>query len=363
MLKKLKKFTLQMIAGANVATIIIMIMVGLSDRLSPAVHPYLACIGLSFPFFMLVNIAFLVFWVFFHFRYIWIPILGFALCFGAVRTYLPINIGTPDPPAGALKILSYNVQGYRQDTTEVDGKQHIRFTVVEYVRDCNADIVCLQEANQAWNNGDTIKAMLSVYPYSETVMMDKGNKVSLLSKYPIVSSERIKYESKNNGSAAFRIKIGEDTVTVINNHFENSHLEMEDRAQYKEIIKGDMDREVARGESKKLLGLLAEAAAVRSRQVDAVAEYIGKHKGESMILCGDFNDNPISYTHHRLASLLNDCFVATGNGIGISYNKIGFPVRIDNIMCSDDWQPYKCHIDSKISTSDHYPMLCWLKKQ
>ena len=49
MLKKLKNFTLNMIAGANVATIVLMLLVGYSDRLNPVEYPHLTNIGLIFP--------------------------------------------------------------------------------------------------------------------------------------------------------------------------------------------------------------------------------------------------------------------------------------------------------------------------
>ncbi|MGN1264170.1 MAG: AP endonuclease, partial [Prevotella sp.] len=55
--------------------------------------------------------------------------------------------------------------------------------------------------------------------------------------------------------------------------------------------------------------------------------------------------------------------VATGRGIGLSYNQQGFYVRIDNIMCNDGFTPYNCKVDNKIDASDHYPIFCWLKKR
>ena len=55
--------------------------------------------------------------------------------------------------------------------------------------------------------------------------------------------------------------------------------------------------------------------------------------------------------------------MASANGPGISYHLSGFFVRIDNILCSDDWKPYACKVDNSIQSSDHYPIVCWLKKQ
>ena len=79
MFKQFKHFTLQMVAGANVVTIIVMLFIGYSDRLQPQTFPLLANIGLTFPLFLLFNLGFLVFWLLFKTRWAIIPILGFLV--------------------------------------------------------------------------------------------------------------------------------------------------------------------------------------------------------------------------------------------------------------------------------------------
>ena len=107
----------------------------------------------------------------------------------------------------------------------------------------------------------------------------------------------------------------------------------------------------------------ADADTMQTAQADAVAEYIQQHKDKSIILMGDFNDSPISYVRRRIAQELTDCYVSTANGPGISYHYSGFYVRIDNIFCSDHWMPYDCHVDNSIKASDHYPVVCLLKRR
>jgi hypothetical protein len=58
MIKKLKKITFQMVAGANVATILLMFLVGFSDHLNPVSHPSLSNLGLAFPVFLFINFGF-----------------------------------------------------------------------------------------------------------------------------------------------------------------------------------------------------------------------------------------------------------------------------------------------------------------
>ena len=44
--KAIKKFVFQLFAGANITTIIAMLLVGYADRINPALHPSLANLSL-----------------------------------------------------------------------------------------------------------------------------------------------------------------------------------------------------------------------------------------------------------------------------------------------------------------------------
>ena len=59
MIKQLKAFTVNLVAGANVATVILMLCAGYSDRLNPVDYPLLSCFGITFPIFLIVNLLFL----------------------------------------------------------------------------------------------------------------------------------------------------------------------------------------------------------------------------------------------------------------------------------------------------------------
>ena len=359
MIKKLKRFTLRLIAGANVATILAMMVAGFSGRISPATLPSLANLGLFLPAFILINAAFLVFFLLFKARWALIPIAGFLLCYGPIRTYFPINLGTKAEGAD-LKVMSYNVWlfagwEYRDQPNPI----------YQYIIDQEADIVCLQEAGsqEVKKQAELKAAIRKMYPHRKTSALGKnGDVLACYSKYPILKQEEIEYESKNNHSTAFFLNVEGDTVIVVNNHFQSIGLTSQEKSDFKKIVKGDLKRQEAEKESKKLISRLNEASKTRAPQVDAVARFVDRHRGKSIILCGDFNDGPNSYAHHTLARRLTDCYVESGNGPGTSYNKNGFYVRIDNIMCSDHWTPTKCIVDKKINASDHYPVVCWLKK-
>jgi endonuclease/exonuclease/phosphatase family metal-dependent hydrolase len=359
MLKKLQNFTRRMIAGANVAMVLLMLFTGFSDHLHPASFPLLANAGLLFPFFLAINVAFLVFWLVMWPRYVVIPLAGFLLAYAPIRTYMPLN-RSQEVPEGAIKVLTYNVFLFVPWSVPKGDPNPI----LEYIRECDADIVCLQESSYHELGRKKHDAMMKkLYAYSDTACKSRGECMSVYSKFPIISKERIEYESRSNMSCAFKLLIDGDTVIVINNHLETYSLSFADKKEFKNMVKGEMGKDTMQNVSRMLAGKLAEATRKRAPEAEAVADYLKRHRGESIILCGDFNDNPISYARTTIARRLTDCFVESGFGPGISYHENRMYFRIDNIMCSKDWKPYNCKVDRKIALSDHYPMYCWLKKR
>ena len=51
-----------------------------------------------------------------------------------------------------------------------------------------------------------------------------------------------------------------------------------------------------------------------------------------MIVAGDFNDTPVSYTYRKIRKGLNDSFVTSGYGAGFTYRGNYPPNRIDYIL-------------------------------
>ena len=362
MISKLKQWIIQLMTGANVGLVIVMLLVGFSDRIHPAEHPLVSTIGMTFPFLLVANLGFLVFWLIFKWTRAWLPTAGFILSYVPISIYMPIN-GPDTPPDDALKLVSYNVCGYGGNYKYEHGFEK----VLDYLIEEQADIVCLQEDIDTWRRYCFKQYEERGLQYNDTIVLCNDNTrfncLGIHTKYPIIRRDRIDYSTvSNNGSAAWWLRVGKDTVIVVNNHFESCHLNQEDRRQYRQILKGEMARDSVRAESQLLMVKLAEANSVRSSQVEAVCDYVDQFLDDyPVIVCGDFNDNPISFSRYMVAKRLRDCFVETGRGVGLSYNQKAFSFRIDHIFCSSDITPYQCLVDSKMDASDHFPMVCWLK--
>ena len=350
-----------MVTGASIMTALLLLLVGYSDRFNPESFPILACLGMFFPFALVVNILFIPIWVFIKWQRLWIPIIGLLLAYAPIRTYIPINFSSSSqPPEDCIKVVSYNVCGFGGNHKY----DHAIDTVAGYLRRMDADIVCLQE-DMGGKGGNGFEKMKELDPYNDTIHFSNDaifNAIGIHTRYPIIRKERIDYASRGNGSIAYYLQVGTDTVLVINNHLESTHLSTNDRRRYQEVLKGEMERDTAENEMRYILKKLSVHMAKRAAQARTVNEYVQTHSQYPMILCGDFNDTPISYARHTIATHLTDCYVNAGCGFGLSFNLKGFNFRIDHMMCSDYFSPIHCFVDSEMDASDHYPVICWLKK-
>lgn len=326
-----------------------------STFIHPAHHSRFSYFGLIFPAFLVLNMLFVAFWLCFKKKLALLPLAGFILCAPSIRTYFPLNYRKESPP-GAIKFISYNVMNFAGGMEE-EGNCTTN-PIVRYLLNSDADIICMQEGDFSSLPG-LKDSLTSKYPYFVESSGIMGQTNTCVSKFPVLDVQEVCYESTSNRSHAYKLLVGNDTVLVVNNHLESYQLQAEDKANYKEIIVNPKNDStvVMYGN---LMNKLKVKNVVRSLQADRVAEYVDSVPCKYKIVCGDFNDPSLSYTHHRLTRNLNDAFTRSGFGAGISYNRSGMYFRIDNILVSPNIDTYMTKVDNSIDESDHYPIISYL---
>lgn len=350
----------------TLAAAIVLIASAYSDRFSPAEYSaFPAYLGFLFPLFAFINGCFLVYWIIRRKWLILIPLVGYLIGWPAMNAYFPVHF-KKDVPPNAIKFMTYNVQHF--DLYAPQDKNH-RNPIVQYILDRDADIICLQEYACLYVNGkpDIHPEFKKKYPYWKVNDITNVNNykftgLAVFSKYPIIDFHPVPYISKYNGSAVFKLNINGKIVTVINNHLESNRITENDKAKYARALNTMEDKGVKQTLSE-LTGIarnrLGVAYKVRANQADVVAREIDKTSGY-LIVCGDFNDTPISYVRHVIkGDKLKDAFADTGLGMSHTYNENKFYFRIDHILYTPDLKPYNCSVDDKAKYSDHYPMTCY----
>lgn len=341
----------------------------IGSAFSPYIPPRLlspvALLGLFFP---LVFIGQLLVWSYWLVRRRWRIFIGLSLIFvfswESISSYMPLHRGLSrqleEYQGPRLKVLSYNVCGFG---FEHHGSQRPN-KVLLYLKSSEADLICLQEASLAQDKdwGVTmgqVKAYLGKqYPYISLVPAQEGGSgLMLLSRYPIKEAERIPIPSRTNGAAHFKINIGGQETHVINVHLESFRLSQALGQEYMNLVAKGKAFELQDALRSKLTPIFRH----HERQAKIVKRYADSLQTERLIICGDFNDTPVSYAHEKLEQNMTDAFIKAGNGLGYSFVSRTFLVRIDHILLGKAFTPYYTKVDAGVKGSDHYPIFTYIK--
>lgn len=320
-----------------------------------------AILGLGFPLLLLLLMACTLYWLV---RRRWVMLGVFAVVYlvtwSSISAYFPLNRDQEfilQEDEISLRVLSYNTCNFGW----VGHSSRRPNPVLQYIRTSEPDIICLQESSLAtkaeW--GVTLEQMQAyldgAYPYIHTHRAQgNGSMLILLSRYPILEEEVIPLKSRSNGAMRYRLQVGRRQVDVYNLHLESFRLIREDGEQYLDLAK--------QGEALKLGGALetklGPAFQMRNVQANLIHERIKKSLEEvEVLVCGDFNDTPISYTRRKIATGLTDAYQSVGSGLGFTFTTGIFQVRIDHMFSSSALQPVKSVVDKSAVGSDHFPLL------
>lgn len=344
----------------NLAVSAVFILCAFSPHIPAERFPIISLAGLAFPFAFAAMLAFLLFWLLFYRKFAWLSIVTLLICCKSIYTMSPLNVSDVRVPKESLKLLSYNIHsGNIKPGVKMEDN-----LLLSYLDDSGADIICMQECN--YNGMMTLEGVadwMKRYPYrSYRVSSENTNQglaLACISRYPILSVETIKFSGSGNGIAQYKIALDADTLTLFNCHLQSFGLDDSDKSMYENIINDPSDNLRTAG-TRKLVRKLRDAAVLRAVQADTLAARISaiqqsSHAGP-ILVCGDFNDSPVSYAHRRLTHFLSDAYTHSGNGPGFSYTRNYMYFRIDHILCSHDLRPYGCRVDHTITESDHYPI-------
>lgn len=365
-MKILRKIIVWTLVAINLAAVVALAVSSYSIYLSPARYPNWSYLGMVLPACIVATLAFIPLWLILKWKYTLISIAGIAICWPSIRHYCPINIHDATPQGPTLKVLSYNVFSFGGKALN-DGDS----SIINYILQSDADIACLQEVNKL-KNRNVLSRFEQVFPY---ILTDDSTELKncLMSKYPILASHQISQDTKSSSSCVYHLLVDTDTVIVINNHLESYQLDDDDKQMYKQLIKtsahiatdpqGDEPVIDMKESFWWLEGKLAKANALRARQADNIAAEIDRltSRYRHIIVCGDFNDSPVSYVHQRLTRHLDDAYTQSGNGPGWSYNRNAMYFRIDHILISQGFTSYGAKVDKTVHESDHYPIFCTLE--
>jgi endonuclease/exonuclease/phosphatase family metal-dependent hydrolase len=169
----------------------------------------------------------------------------------------------------------------------------------------------------------------------------------------------IRFANTSNMVIFSDIKVNNDeTIRVYNCHFQSYQIKPEEYTVIESP--GSGSNRLKLREVFELGQKLISAFSIRAFQARKVAEHI-KNCPYPIVVCGDFNDTPCSYTYRKVLGNMKDSFVESGFGISNTYHGILPSIRIDYILHSNQYHSHNYKRD-RVIYSDHYPISCIIER-
>ncbi len=258
-----------------------------------------------------------------------------------------------------LKILTYNVHQMRPYGDEENSFQGLFDTL----KAIDADVICIQEFRiQDSAHLKIAESLLDDYAYrahqhdaSKSLHNHRG--LLIASKYPLANRKSVTYNVSENGFIHSDVVFQGDTLRLFNCHLQTTGVNKVSKEKgMMEIIEGNTTKK----DGAKMYESLKENFVKRAVQADSVATLISQ-TNRDVIVVGDFNSPPMTYTYNTVSRTLSDAFRDAGNGYGSTFKGMRGLFRLDYVLYSDD--NYDClnYEAQDFPYSDHKAVIVTLK--
>ncbi len=325
----------------------------LSIVINPAKVWVVSLFGILFVPLMTLNVFLLVWAIIRKSKSFVIPLLILLPSFFFIGRYVQFNSDetVDEPDARTVKMVSWNVGRFAMHNKDVAGRRQCIDSVFRFIRNQDADIICLQEFHVS--DASRVKAYLAEkmkgYNAEYYLFTERGGHCGnlTLSRIPVAGKGKIKFDESANLAIYTDYEVEGRRFRVYNCHFESYNVSftgfVRAIARRDSVVMAQTGTKVKRSITR------------RPKQVDKVFDDIENCPVEAFV-CGDFNDNPMSYTYYRMTRDRDDAFVEAGNGFGSTYSLLWPMLRIDYVLYPERFRAVS-HDIPRVRYSDHYPVV------
>lgn len=257
-----------------------------------------------------------------------------------------------------VKIFSYNLQfmGLNNNLETYPSSPRFR-RLANYIIRTDAPIKCFQELFTSKLTPEynlLYRFRKAGYRHSVFLLPENIPKnssvlaVGIFSIYPILQSGREVFRDPN-GLVWADIKIGNDTIRVINVHLYSMGIRIGNVLEKDKMLG-------VKHETRGLLSALRTGFVERKTQITRLQQYV-RESPYPVIVTGDFNETPYGVVYERMRRLLPNSFEEKGHGFGFTYNHLPNFIRIDHQFHDPRLSILNFETINYVTDSDHYPIV------
>ena len=317
-----------------------------APQVDPARSGFYVFLGLALPVVLFANLSLLVYWCVRRKVWLLFPLAALLLNTGYFTAMYQWPGGGDESRPADLKVASYNVHAFREQGADI--RQTVR-QMAYLFREEGADVVCLEEFVPAPRFGlDSIISRFHDWPH-----VAAGVAITIFSKYPILDAEVIPVPDTDNSALWVDLLISGQKVRVLAVHLQTTGV---DRAQRNLSYQSrNLSVEGSSEAMEQMQASYRANAVVRAQQVARLRQMVDTLR-MPLIVCGDFNDMPSSYTYRAMKGDLHDGFKDCGSGYGGTFRHFKGLLRIDYMFYNDAFSGER-YYTLDVPYSDHKPVL------
>lgn len=347
----------------NLVFVLLLLGVYVGVRVSPEFIAELSLFSYIYPFLLIVNLLFCLFWLFVKWKYLILPLVVILIGVDFIPRFIGINSSNENISENSLKVMTYNVKGFSQGAEEDRTiATRNKDSILSLIENYDPDIVCLQEYGSVKKSEKSFHYIMTkkleykyfYAPYNYTNYV-RGSVI--YSKYEISRSGALFPLDKEFYQKTYAdIHFLDKKFRVYNVHLDSYMLSDEEKCEVDNIKTGQI---TSKQTSKNVLKKIVETTKEQSKEVRELSSVI-ENTDIACILVGDFNATAYSYTYQMLTSKLKDSFVEKGQGFSGTYNYFAPKFRIDYILVSDEIE-VEAYQQDYFEYSDHNPVVVSFK--
>lgn len=308
----------------NIGLLLLTLLAFAVPWVNPSFFWPLSILGLLCPWLLLANLVMGLIWL--SRRRWWLVGLSAAILllgWPYLTRVFSFSSATETEGRQHWKLVSFNCHGFQYAQGGLVDMDEVAAQLAGW----EADVICMQEVLYT-NTGKAYLQAIREATGLRHLYHDGAGGLAVFSRYPLSGSGTEYFNNRANGYLYTDVALPGGPLRLYNIHLQTNAISgMAERVR----SKGDLQEKETWLTIRGMFSRYGRSSRERGRQAREIARKAAA-ADHPAIICGDFNDVPISYVYQSLTQELSDAFTTAGRGMGATYQGALPGLRIDYIL-------------------------------